>query len=213
MDRFIATYKGKADDDLMLCYERGVAYQIDRSFIVSYDDEYYNKCLSYEDQAIALAINKGRIELVAEHYGAGPVLDVGIGSGEFVKKRPNTYGNDINPVAIEWLKRNDLWGRLDEFSAFTFWDVLEHIETPEDYLKHIPLHGFLFTSLPIFAHLDDIKFSRHYRPGEHLQYFTDLGFQAWMAQHGFILLERQNFETQAGRESILSYAFKKVMRT
>ena len=210
MDRFIAAMPATEDADLMLCKEHGVAYQKDRTLQVVYDEPYYSKCLSYEDQEIALKINAGRIALVAKHFGAGPVLDVGIGSGEFIKKRPNTYGCDVNPVAIEWLKRNDLWAeRLGEFGAITFWDVLEHVETPEQYLKQIGLHSMLFTSLPLFYSLGGIRLSKHYRPGEHLYYWTEDGFVGWMERHGFMMLERQTFEIDAGRESIYSFAFKR----
>lgn len=210
MDRFIAQLPAEADGDLMLCRGHGVAYQADMTNLVSYDDEYYNKCLSYEDQRIAQKINEGRIALVAKYVGQAQVCDIGIGSGEFIKKRQNTFGHDINPVAIEWLKRNDLWAhRLDEFGAYTFWDVLEHVPEPECYLRHIQLHSFVFTSLPIFYALGGIRASKHYRPGEHLYYFQDDGFVAWMGMHGFMLLERSDFEMQAGRESIASFAFKR----
>src|SRR5512146_2311884 len=166
VDRFIASFKSVEDGDLMLCNDNGVAYQKDMTNLVAYDEDYYNKCRSYEDQEIANAINAGRIALVARHY-AGRVLDVGIGSGEFIRKRPRTYGFDVNPAAIEWLKRNDLWSEHpDEFGAVTFWDVLEHVETPEVYLKRIGLHKYLFTSLPLFYGLGGIRLSKHYRPGD-----------------------------------------------
>lgn len=210
MDKFIASFKAEEDGDLMLCRDNGVAYQRDMSNLVAYDDEYYNKCRSYEDQEIALKINAGRIALVARNFGLGPVLDVGIGSGEFIKKRQNTYGLDINPVAIEWLKRNDLWAeRLSEFGAVTFWDVLEHIETPELYLKQIGLQSMLFTSLPVMYSLGGIRLSKHYRPGEHLYYFEEQGFIDWMDMHGFMLTDRDDFEIRAGRESIYSFAFRR----
>ncbi len=210
MDRFIASLPAEPDGDLMLCRAHGVAYQADMTNLVAYDAPYYAKCLSYEDQEIARKINEGRIALVAKHFGAGQVCDVGIGSGEFIKKRPNTFGFDVNPVAIEWLKRNDLWAhRLDEFGAYTFWDVLEHVPEPERYLKRIALHAFVFTSLPIFYALGGIRASKHYRPGEHLYYWTEQGFVDWMEMHGFRLIEQQDFEMQAGRESIYSFAFKR----
>lgn len=210
MDRFIASMPFDDDGDLALCRDHGVAYQRDMSNLVAYDEEYYSKCASYEDQEIALKINAGRIALVNSHVGMNRVVDIGIGSGEFIKKRPNTMGFDVNPVAIEWLKRNDLWAhRLSDFSAFTFFDVVEHVPEPEMYFKHVHLHGFVFVSVPIFYGLGAIRLSRHYRPGEHLYYFQDHGFVAWMEQHGFMLLERSDFEIQAGRESIYSYAFKR----
>lgn len=210
MDRFIAQLDAEDDDDLMLCRAHGVAYQKDRSHVVAYDADYFNKCLGYEDQDIARKINDGRIALVNRYLGGGRVLDVGIGSGEFIKRRGNTFGHDVNAVAIAWLRREGLLAeRLDGFGGITFWDVLEHVETPETYLRHINLHAFLFTSLPIFPDLDSIRASRHYRPGEHLYYWTEDGFVAWLGQHGFRLMERGTFEIDAGRDSIYSFAFRR----
>ena len=210
-DRFIAEFPAIEDDDLMLCQSHGVAYQKDRAHIVNYDAHYYDKCMAYEGKPIADKINAGRVGIVAKHYGRGAVLDTGIGSGEFIKSRPNTYGRDVNPVAIEWLMRNDLWAHYpSEFDAFTFWDVLEHIETPDDVLRHIRPGAYLFASIPVFDDLTRIRDSRHYRPGEHLYYFEDRGFVRWMHMHGFHLLERSNFETIAGRESIATFAFQRI---
>src|SRR3990167_7023132 len=204
MDRMIKRFDAVADDDLMLCPQRGIAYQRDMSIRVGYDAAYFDKCRGYEDQEIALAINAGRVALVDKHAGsAASVLDVGVGSGEFIKKRTNTFGYDINPRALEWLRAE---GRYSEdfsaFNAFTFWDVIEHIEIPELYFRAMPESSYLFTSLPIFADLTRIRDSKHYRPGEHLYYWTESGFVEWMALHRFELLERQEFEIAAGRDSI-----------
>jgi hypothetical protein len=116
----------------------------------------------------------------------------------------------VNPVAIEWLKRNDLWAEnLGHFAGVTMWDVLEHLQVPELYLRQIQLHASLFVSIPVFYALGAIRLSRHYRPGEHLQYYTEDGLVDWMEQHGFRVRERCDFEMQAGRESILSFAFQR----
>jgi hypothetical protein len=210
VDRFIATFPRLPDKDLMICEEYGVAYQANRSHIVNYDAAYYDKCLAYEGLPIADRINASRIELVEKHFGCGAVLDTGIGSGEFIRRRENTYGRDVNPVAIEWLKRNDLWvDRPWEFDAYTYWDVLEHIEDPEQEFHCIGPGAYLFTSLPIMTDLWKIRESKHYRPGEHLYYWTEAGFVSWMGLHGFTLLETNDNETKAGRDSILSFAFRR----
>lgn len=209
MDRFIGNFPAEADRDLILCRDHGVAYQADMTNLCAYDDAYYAKFASH-DQAILEKVNAGRVAFVSKIFGAGKVIDVGIGDGQFIKHRPNTYGHDVNPAGIEWLKRNDLWARsLSEFGAATFWDVIEHVETPEQYLRQINLHSFAFFSLPIFYALGAIRASKHYRPGEHLYYWTEDGFVAWMDLHGFRLVELQDFEIQAGRESILSFAFRR----
>lgn len=198
------------DVDLMLCTDNGLAYQADRKHIISYDELYFDKCTGYEGQPIAKAINAARIAMVSRHVGMNRVLDIGIGSGEFIKLRPNTLGFDVNPVATSWLKRNDLWCEYPKhFGAVTMWDVIEHVPDPEIYLKHIQLHARLFVSIPIVYALGAIRTSKHYRPGEHLTYWTEDGFVDWMDKHGFLVLERNDNEIQAGRESILSFAFRR----
>lgn len=210
MDSLIAAL-ARPDGDLIVCEAAGVAYQADMTVTASYDGEYFDKCDSYRGSSVAKAINRGRVELVARHYcPVGLMVDVGIGSGEFIDARQNTYGTDVNQAAIEWLRQRDkLASDLMEYPAFSFWDVIEHIPEPESYFQCIPSGGYLFTSLPIFDDLNRIRESKHYRPGEHLYYWTDDGFEAWMRGHGFKLLERSDFETKAGRESIMSYAFRR----
>lgn len=210
MDKFAAGL-AVLDDDLIVCRDFGMAFQHDMTVSVAYDESYFNKCAGYEGKDIAVQINRGRIELVAKHFGpTGLVCDVGIGSGEFIKTRKNTYGRDVNPLAIDWLHCSNLWADdLSAFRAFTFWDVIEHCPEPEDYFKHICVGGYVFTSVPIFSDLTKIRESKHYRPGEHLYYWTDAGFVRWMRLHGFELLERDTFEMKAGRDSIYSYAFRK----
>jgi hypothetical protein len=210
MDVFIEHLPGEEDGDLMICEAYGVSYQIDRENLCNYDAAYYDKCASYEGKDIGEAINAGRIALVQKHFGPGPMVDVGIGSGEFIRKRPNTWGHDVNPAGIEWLKRQDLFvRRLHVFGAASFWDVLEHVDDPGYYLRQIDLRGYVFASLPIFNDLRRVRESKHYRPGEHLYYWTEAGFIAWMDRHGFQHLETQDFETKAGRDSILSFAFRR----
>jgi SAM-dependent methyltransferase len=211
MDRFIEAFPAVADGDLVLCPEHGVAYQRDQTALVDYGEDYFEKCRGYEGQEIADRINAGRIAFVLRHFGPGRMLDVGVGSGEFIKRRPHTFGIDVNPAAVRWLREaGRLADNLDCFGAYSFWDVLEHVPTPEDYLRHCYLRSFVFMSVPIMSSLDRIRESKHYRPGEHLYYWTERGLVEWMAWHGFVLLEASDFETRAGRESITSFAFRRL---
>lgn len=210
MDRFMSRL-ARVDDDLVLLLDHGMAYQRDHGQLVAYDERYFDKCAGYEGQAIARAINAGRVALVDRHYGSGVVLDVGVGSGEFIKTRANTLGHDVNPAARAWLESQGKWVAVpDYWPAYTFWDVLEHVPTPERYFAGMRPGAWLFTSLPIFTDLTRIRESRHYRPGEHLYYWTHEGFVRWMHWHGFALHEHATFETDAGRDSIHSYAFRKA---
>ncbi len=216
MDRFIGALPATQDGDLMLCEQHGVAYQRDMRVTAQYDQDYFNKCASYEGQEIGRAINAFRVGFVNKHIGrdAG-VLDIGVGSGEFIQTRAwacdgwrNTWGYDINPAAADWLKHRDLLAlQFAPFNAFTMWDVIEHVPRPQVYFDRIQDGSYLFTSLPIFSDLTRIRESKHYRPGEHLYYWTEHGFVSWLGLYGFRLIDRQDFETYAGRDNILSFAF------
>ena len=216
MDRLIRRFTADIDADLMLT-SHGIAYQADMTITASYDEAYFDKCAGYEGQAIANRINAGRVALVEKYTGkpgnpqSPHVLDIGVGSGEFIRARgEGTFGYDVNPKAANRLKVDGLWrDDIHCFKAYTFWDVLEHVPEPDHYFRRMAEGSYLFTSLPIFDDLRRIRDSKHYRPGEHLYYWTEQGFIDWMALYRFRLLEVSDHETQAGRDSIKSFAFKR----
>lgn len=207
MDALIRRFDFTEDNDL--CFTaRGIAYQKDMTKTVVYDEAYFHKCASY-DQDIADRVNEGRVALV-DKYHTGYVLDIGVGSGDFISKRPKTKGYDANPYANIWLKERNLYDdRIMDFKAVTLWDVLEHIDDPSAYFKHITRNAHVFVSLPIFSDLTQIRQSKHYRPNEHLYYFTRDGLVDWMAMYGFSLKEESDHEIKAGRESIGSFVFRR----
>lgn len=214
MDDLIRRYDAIEDGNLMLCPTQGIAYQRDMAaYRIPYDEAYYQKCAGYEGGDIAIAINAGRVALADRHVGSDrAVLDIGVGSGEFIRSRPHTFGYDINPAAVERLRAEDLYSEdFSRFRAFTMWDVIEHVEMPGLYFRAMLDGSHLFCCLPIFGAVSSIRQSRHYRPGEHLYYFTERGFVNWMAEYRWDLIERQEYEIEAGREDIVSFAFRKTL--
>lgn len=210
MDQVIAKFPYLEDGDLNLCLENGVAYQRDMTNIINYDENYFNNYVSRSGTEIANKLNKGRIAFV-EKYFNGELLDVGIGSGEFIQSRPATFGYDVNQVAINWLLEKGLYrDDFSQFSGFTFWDVIEHIRDPDQYFMNIWRGSWIFTSIPVFDDLTRIRESKHYKPGEHLYYFTIRGFIEWMSKHCFKGVGTSTFEMAAGREGIQSFAFRKI---
>lgn len=202
-----------ADGDLVVSLEHGVAYQRGRGRIV-YGDEYLGKFAAY-DERIRAAVNAGRCALVARHLSAGArLLDVGAGDGAFVRAARQggfeALGFEVIPAAAAALRREGRYAEdLAAFDAVTLWDAIEHMEDPGACLRGVRAGALVFASLPIFADLRTVRTSKHYRPGEHLYYFTDAGFVAWAARCGLRLLERSAHEIEAGRESIGAYAFCK----
>jgi hypothetical protein len=100
------------------------------SKLIEYGPDYWENYQRRAGTEIANKLNAGRVDFVAITL-QNEVLDVGIGNGEFIQRRPNTFGYDVNQVAIKWLLENGKYrDRFSDFNAFTFWDVLEHIPEP-----------------------------------------------------------------------------------
>lgn len=214
MDRLIKRFDFIKDGDLAICDARGVAYQRDMGRErVEYGEDYLAKVQAYEGSAIAERVNAGRCELMRRHLPAGArVLDYGAGSGAFMRAAASAgyemSGFDVIPQTAQWLRESGAFAEdPGGFEALTLWDTVEHIEDPENILKNVPKGGRVFVSVPVFESLRAVRGSKHYRPGEHLYYWTERGFVDWMAAWGFRLLESSAHEVEAGREAIGAFAF------
>jgi len=141
------------------------------------------------------------------------LIDVGIGSGAFIERRRAdrriTYGYDVNPAGIEWLEQRKLFfdPYRNQFNAVSMWDVLEHIPNYPMLLENV--RKWLFVSLPIFRDAEHVLRSKHFRPTEHIWYFTQPGLVYAMKQCGFELVSENNVETELGREDIGTFAFRR----
>lgn len=125
-------------------------------------------------------------------------------------ERAGCRGYDVNLEAIKWLEENDRFCSpyADSIDAITCWDSLEHIDKPWKLFKHVK--KWVFVSLPIFTNPATITHSKHFKPGEHLWYFTHEGLIEWAKTQGFELVTHNDMETALGREGIQSYAFKRI---
>ncbi|WP_213322583.1 methyltransferase domain-containing protein [Klebsiella aerogenes] len=179
-----------------------------------YDAGYFARYRQMAETSMGIQLTTARLLLVGRHY-LGKVLDVGIGSGQFVECRPETWGYDVNPAGVAWLKERGRWADLydpyvpdGDFPALTFWDALEHIDEPE---KAVVRAGqWVFVSLPIFRNAEHILASRHYRKDEHIWYWTHEGLLKWFETQGFTCVECNSIESALGRDGISSYAFRRV---
>lgn len=202
-------------DDLYIIESEGYAYQTSPRCI-AYDAGYLAKVAAYEGSDIAKRVNDGRCALLMRHLSPGSsVLDIGAGTGAFIRAARSwgfrdTVGYDTVPEANERLNTEGLYAmpaRGYTFDAITMWDVIEHIPEPAGLLGGLVPGTKLFASIPLFADLHRIPESKHYRPNEHLHYWTADGFVGFMGRLGFRLLEQSDHEMVAGRDSIGAFAF------
>lgn len=177
---------------------------------INYDGGYFEHYRTLDTKPMATALTRARIELVGKYCAPNDTLDIGIGGGRYVLESGG-MGYDVCHEARQWLKDAGRFGdpyERNAVKAVTCWDSLEHIPNPEQLLSRVL--DWLFVSMPIYNGLADLLASKHYKPGEHLHYWTFDGFVKWCAAQGFELMEVNHAETELGREGITSFAFKRV---
>lgn len=134
------------------------------------------------------------------------ILDVGIGGGAFCDAM-DCVGTDIDERALAWLKKEALDWDGEPVTVMTFWDSIEHIAGPMRFISKA--REWVLLSTPIYESEAHALASKHFKPNEHLWYFTDRGIKRFMFEHGFGFFGQNELETDAGREGIGSYAFKR----
>ena len=145
-----------------------------------YDAGYWHRYRALDRTVTGAALTDMRRMIVREWTQEDEVVDIGIGGGRFVEES-GSFGFDVNPLAIAWLKSRGAW--LDPYAervpAACFWDSLEHIHSPGALLRNV--YGFAFVSCPIFTDEAHARRSKHFRPTEHGWYFTEHGIRQFMA--------------------------------
>lgn len=174
-----------------------------------YDLRYWERYLALDRTPCGEALTRMRREFVAKHWD-GALVDVGIGGGKFVTDRPQTFGYDVNPHAVAWLRSLGQYEdpTRERIAAASFWDSLEHIHDPSAILNNI--ERFAFVSIPILKDCEDVLASKHFRRDEHCWYFTAAGLGRFMGQFGFACIDQNQMEQAAGREQIETFAFQRV---
>lgn len=124
------------------------------------------------------------------------ILDFGCGIGSTTKYLNSigyrkAVGYDVNnyPSPIEKIPYEDVLST--SWYAVTAYDVIEHIENPIDVIGKISTKYWV-VSVPNaedpFLH-DHFEEWRHYKPSEHLHYFTSKSIQMLFLSAGYVLLE------------------------
>jgi len=176
---------------------------------IAYDIDYWATYRELDKTACGAQLTTMRINLVDFHW-QGDVVDIGIGGGRFVSERPNSFGYDISVPAMSWLAERGLWRDpfLQPVDAITCWDSLEHMRDPGPLLAQV--RKYVFVSMPIFNGPHHALLSRHFKPGEHYLYAERRGLVWLFEQYGFECLHFDMRETEAGRDGIGSFTFRRV---
>lgn len=197
----VTDYQHKLEwsDDLGIGYLKSTGYV--------YGEEYWKHYLECSASEFGCKLTQLRLDFVKKHLpNTKNLCDVGIGSGRFVELA-NCKGTDVNEFALDWLKKNNRFADdVTQYNALTMWDVIEHVDDVNPLLSAAT---HIFLSTPIYHDMHSCMASKHFKPCEHIWYFTDRGIKKFMEYHGFELQDQDDFETVLGRDSILSYYFRR----
>lgn len=201
-----------------LIYGKNYARAEDGTPIRSYDDDHFDLLLGYDKEPIGARLNSTRVALVKKYMKKGFILDYGCGAGNFMRAISNLpgmvcFGFDVMDKSVSMLKETNRYSdSIEEYDYVSMWDVIEHLERPMDLLDEVKIGCTLFMSVPIVRSFDALKEWKHYRPNEHLHYWNFTGFGEFMKEAGFMCLEHNTKETDAGREDIDTFVFKKILQ-
>lgn len=138
-------------------------------------------------------VRLGYLYLFRQH---GTILDIGYGDGEFIRQASkagycaigyDTHGDDVGVPVIKELSQG--------FDIVTMFDSFEHL--PDLTLPFKVKPKLFVVTVPYFKEWwgpDEVKASRHYKPNEHLHYFSPRSIETIFNAHGYFIASRAPVE-------------------
>lgn len=168
---------------------------------MEYGLEYFEKMLRL-NSATAEKICKIRWDWISD---ANPkkVLDYGSGVGWFRAFRP--FGSDVHSFDIGNYPQTGI--RLIIYDVVCFFDVLEHIPDFSIVEPVIALAKHIAVTVPMIDKPHgQLHLSKHFKPGEHLHYFTEESLISLFGSYGFKVIKSGQPECPP-REEVYSFLF------
>jgi len=190
-----------------------------------YDESYKDKYIAHWESETNDPIQSTRWETVQQHIKSGSLLDIGCGTGSFLRAAPRSFdcvGCDINQHCVDYCNENGIEASermpLDhKFDVVTMFDVIEHYPNFEiiyDIKCILKDNGYFIFCTPNFKpeFLRNLEDWRHYRPaGEHVFCFSEKSILTLAKIHNFEVVDI-NFEESKIRlpeQNIATYVLKK----
>lgn len=149
----------------------------------------YNKTYQEEYEARASTplgqrLYRARWDLIQHFCDKGSLLDFGCASGAFHEQAPlhfDATGWDINPASPYHRPQP-----VGHFDILTLWDVIEHLPSPHSpIIAHTPDTVFIVTPNAAVVTLGNYPTWKHFKPAEHIHYYTTITLIMSMAAIGY----------------------------
>jgi len=170
---------------------------------VIYDIKYYENMLR-NYSGTAEQISKIRWKWI-EEVDPKVVLDYGSGVGWFRAWRPKgveVYSYDIAEYPQTRVE-------LIMYDVVCFWDVLEHIPDFSRIEPILALARNVAATLPVIPESETFNDWKHFKPGEHLHYFSKPTLSALFHKYGFRVKKVGEPECPP-RKDVVSFLYEKA---
>lgn len=169
---------------------------------MNYDLAYYENLLRIQAKT-AEDICKIRWDFIKD-IDASLILDYGSGIGWFKAFSPN--GTNIDTFDIADYPQTGI--RHKFYDLVCFWDVLEHIPNFQVIDGLLKRTANIALTLPIKPNDINLEKWKHFKPGEHLTYFTEESLDKYLRKYKFNLIKMGMPECPP-REDIVSFLYAK----
>lgn len=170
---------------------------------IKYDTSYYFKMLRQYAKSGEIIANL-RWDFVFD-CKAHTVLDYGSGLGFFSACAPEDVhvdSYDIGPFVTTGIRR-------EKYDLLCLWDVLEHLPDFTCLDELLRFTNFVALTVPMLPQGKELLSWKHFKPGEHLHYFTNETLDAIFKIYGFSRL-KAGYPECPPREDILSVVYQKT---
>jgi 2-polyprenyl-3-methyl-5-hydroxy-6-metoxy-1,4-benzoquinol methylase len=205
-----------------------------------YDSSIYNsgyaECyVEYQKTPVNVPLSLFRLGLVSRWLKERDyILDIGCGIAEFIRfAEPYyvCYGFEPNKIAVNITKKRVnskvyefLNGSIPRVNLITMFDVLEHIEDPEEFLvllsgAYLRDKGVIVVTTPNVDAIplcdeDGLHRWKHYKPHEHLFLHTEESLEIMFKRRGFecVHVGKEESDIRPGNPNgdILTFVARKV---
>lgn len=203
---------GRCSDMLFRCLACNHIFQYPAIVECVYDKEYV--ATRYDVYEMTLLMSYLRLGFVKSFVDGGKLLDVGYGNGSFLKLAAkngfDVYGKDVHG-ADYGIREIELSAHV--WNLVTFFDSLEHFP---DLISVREIRAeCIIVSTPYrpVSFPNDLSW-KHYRPGEHLHYFSENSLMTLFLNMNFVgsfMVEDAVRGSRNGEPNILTCVFSERM--
>ena len=200
---------------------------------IKFSKDDYSIDSKYDFLAEIYAINRQRLCFLKKYRKKGKLLDVGCGSGLFMKavsdQGYDIYGIDVSSKALSFARDefkldvqekslNDLIKENRRFDIITLWHVLEHFINPVEELEKIRTllneNGVCLIEVPnynsIKFKLSNNKWKGGNHPLYHRTFFTSKTLKETIQERGFSATKRIRISYKLPQKSFMFNGSKKM---